>query len=303
MGREFVEASPAAAQVFDQVASAAGMDLRSLCWEGPQEALTETANAQIALLAVDLACLAAAREGGLEAGVAAGHSLGEYAAVVAAGSLSAHDAARLVRRRGELMAQAGRESGGTMTAVLGLEREAVEAVCEESREQGTVVAANYNCPGQVVISGEREAVKAAAERAKVRGARCLPLRVSGAFHSPLMDRAAAEFREALEAAPLHEAAIPIVANATADVVMTAAEIRDALAQQMISPVRWEESVRRMLALGAQAFAEPGPGDVLSGLVRRTDANVPTFGIGDPAGLRTAAEALLSTAPPRSGAEE
>jgi len=303
MGRELVEASPAAAQVFDEVACAAGMDLRALCWEGPQEALTETETAQIALLAVDLACLAAARESGLEAGVAAGHSLGEYAAVVAAGALAPTEAARLVRRRGALMAQAGRESGGTMTAVLGLETEAVESACEESREQGIVVAANYNCPGQVVISGEREAVKAAAERAKARGARCIPLRVSGAFHSPLMERAAAEFRDALEAAPLRDAAMPIVANATADVVMTAADIRDALARQMISPVRWEQSVRRMLSLGARAFVELGPGDVLSGLVRRTDSEAQTFGIADPAGLRAAVDAIASAAPAAPGAGE
>jgi [acyl-carrier-protein] S-malonyltransferase len=293
MGRELVEAYPAAAQMFDEVASAAEMDLRSLCWDGPQEALTETGNAQVALLAVDLACLAAARECGLEAGAVAGHSLGEYVAVVAAGGLAPSEAARLVRRRGELMAQAGRDSGGTMTAVLGLETDAVEALCAESSDQGVVVAANYNCPGQVVISGEREAVKSAAERAKAQGARCIPLRVSGAFHSPLMEPAAAEFRAVLEGAPVRDAGIPIVANATGEVVTTAAEIREALARQMISPVRWEQSVRRMRALGAEAFVELGPGDVLSGLVRRTDAEAQTVGISDLASLRAAAESLAS----------
>jgi [acyl-carrier-protein] S-malonyltransferase len=163
-----------------------------------------------------------------------------------------------------------------------------------------VVAANYNSPGQVVISGEREAVEDAVARAKARGARCIPLPVSGGFHSPLMRRAADAFRDVLNRAPLTDAAIPIVANATADGVRTATEVRDAMARQMTSPVRWEQSVRRMQALGVRAFVELGPGTVLAGLIARTDPEAQTFRISDPGGLHAAVDALVERPAARAG---
>ncbi|MBI3945712.1 MAG: ACP S-malonyltransferase, partial [Armatimonadetes bacterium] len=220
----------------------------------------------------------------------AGLSLGEYTALVCAGALSARDAVRLVRRRGLFMEEAGAAGGGTMASVIGLDREAVDAACREAG--GVVVGANYNAPGQIVISGEPEAVARAAALAKQRGARMVrPLNVSGAFHSPLMQPAAERLSAELAKTPFRDARIPVVANVTGGYVRTADEIRAALAAQVTGSVLWEDSVRRMAADGVTTFVEVGPGQVLSGLVRRTVPEARMLQAGDATGVAAAREHL------------
>ena len=281
MGRDLYERIPAARRVFDLAAEVLGFDIARLCFEGPSEELNRTVNAQPCLLAVELAALAAVRGAGVEAGWAAGHSLGEFSAWVASGAVAVDVALRLVRRRGELMEQAAQRNPGGMAAILGLEEDTLAEIC---REAGSVVLANMNCPGQIVVSGEKEAVAAAGERARAAGGRAIPLAVSGAFHSPLMAEADSAFRAEVEAVSVADARIPVVANVSAEPVRQAAEIRAAMAAQMTSPVRWEASVRRLLAEGVKEFVEVGPGDVLTGLLRRIDRNARGRAAGDPAAV-------------------
>lgn len=273
MGRELAMAFPEACEVFDAVDAALGLPLSRIMWEGPEELLTRTDHAQPAILA-HTAAVWAVVGGRLGPAVvaAAGHSLGEYSAYVAAGALAAADGARLVRRRGELMHEAGTARPGTMAAVMGLDTERVVAACREaSAAGGVVVAANLNEPSQTVISGDPESVSRAGELLKAAGARrVIPLMVSGAFHSPLMAPAQAGLAAALEGAPLRAPAFPVVANATAAPVRDARQAAEQLVAQLTSPVRWVESVRRLaeLAGGRPTFVEIGPGAVLTGLARR-----------------------------------
>lgn len=277
MGKGLCDASLPARGVFDCADSIAGFGLSRLCFEGPAEALNDTANTQPALLAASIAALRALQERSLETpAYVAGHSMGEFSALVAAGALTFEDGLRLVRERGRLMKQAGEKSPGGMAAVIGLERGVLEEVCAAARqESGEYVGiANDNCPGQLVISGTRTALERAMTLAKERGAkRAIPLAVSIAAHSPLMAEAAAEFRRALEATPFQRPTVPIVANATAGPLTDPAEIREALGRQLTSPVRWSESVRWMIAQGVTRFIEVGPKDVLTGLVKRIDGTV------------------------------
>jgi [acyl-carrier-protein] S-malonyltransferase len=209
----------------------------------------------------------------------AGHSLGEYSALVAAGALSFQDGLRLVRLRGELMQKAGEEEHGTMAALIGLEPAVVESLCSEASAQGIVQPANFNSPGQIVISGSVEGVRAAMSLAKTRGAKMAKeLVVSGAFHSPLMKSAREGLRVALEQVAINNAQVPVYANVTAEPVSHDSEIRDLLLRQLTSPVRWEDSVRNMIRDGAARFVEIGPGKVLQGLVKRIDGTVETAGI-------------------------
>lgn len=271
MGRDLAEAFPAARAVFERVDAALGIALTRIMWEGPEEELVLTHNAQPAILAHSAAALAAAGDlvGVFAAG--AGHSLGEYSAYVAAGALSVEDGARLVRRRGELMLEAGAARPGAMAAVLGLATAEVTSACAEaSGDDGVAVAANQNAPDQTVISGDPVAVERAGARCKELGAkRVIPLKVSGAFHSPLMAPAAPGLGEALATADFKDPAFPIVANATATPVRTADEARQRLLEQLTAPVRWVAGVEALgrLAPGAR-FVEAGPGAVLSGLVKR-----------------------------------
>lgn len=272
MGKALAEAHTSASEVFDRVSDATGKDMRGVCWEADAETLRQTENAQLALLTASLAAFrATAEETGFTPLVGAGHSVGEYAALAAAGVLEVEDAARLIQRRGDLMARAGRLAPGTMAAVLGLEDEAVERVCAEVSTDGEpVVAANYNSPGQVVISGAATAVEKACERLKAAGAkRCLPLNVSGAFHSPLMRDAAEAMAEALRQVEFRRGAFPVVSNVLAQPVEDPAAWPDLLMRQLAEPVRWTASVVAMGQMGARLFAEFGVGAVLSGLVRRT----------------------------------
>jgi [acyl-carrier-protein] S-malonyltransferase len=271
MGRDLAERFPAARETFAAIDAALGIPLSRVMWDGPEDELTLTHNAQPAILAHSAAVLAVIGERLSDVRAATGHSLGEYSAHVAAGSLSAADAARLVRRRGELMLEAGRQRPGAMSAVVGLDVPAVEAACREASRDGSVaVPANLNSPEQTVISGDPEAVARAGESCKTRGAkRVIPLKVSGAFHSPLMAPAAPGLQQALAGARFSEFRCPVVANATAEPVRGAADAVRLLIEQLTAPVRWTDCVRAAAALAPGAvFIEAGPGAVLTGLLKR-----------------------------------
>lgn len=271
MGKDLAERFPAARQTFEAIDEALSVSLSRLMWEGPEEELVLTHNTQPAILAHSAAVFAVVQErlGSVKAG--AGHSLGEYSAYVAAGSLSAPDAARLVRRRGELMHDAGTRRPGAMSAVLGLDPAAVGAACADaSGVDGVAVAANLNSPDQIVISGDPAAVARAGEGCKAAGAkRVIPLKVSGAFHSPLMEPAVPGLEAALAAAAFAAPAFPIVANASAEPVRTSADAVRLLTAQLTAPVRWIECMQAAAKLAPDAtFIELGPGSVLSGLLRK-----------------------------------
>lgn len=276
MGRDFY-AFPAARAVFDQADAILGFPLSRLCFEGPAEQLNDTVNTQPAVFVASVAALRALEEQeGEPPAYVAGHSMGEFSALTAAGVLTFEDGLKLVRERGRLMKQAGEQSPGGMAAVIGLERALMEEVCAEVREESGeyVGVANDNCPGQIVISGAFGALERAMERAVERGARkVVRLTVSIAAHSPLMAEAATEFRGFLSAASFHEPAVPLVANNVARPVTAPADIRAALGRQLTFPVRWTESVRWMIEQGVTRFVEVGPKEVLTGLVRRIDRSV------------------------------
>lgn len=287
MAKDLADRFPAARRTLQAIDDRLGVSLSRLMFEGPEDQLTATHNAQPAILAHSAAVFAIVGSKVDGAAVAAaGHSLGEYSAYIVAGALDATEAAALVRRRGELMQQAGSERPGTMAAVLGLATAQVEAACSEVSSGGAVVvAANLNAPDQTVISGEPEAVAKAGEACKARGAkRVLPLKVSGAFHSPLMAPAANPLRVALERAPFADPAFPVIANATAEPVRNATRARRLLADQLTAPVRWVTCMQRAAELaGAGArFIEVGPGNALAGLLRRIvpDAGVTSLGTAD-----------------------
>jgi [acyl-carrier-protein] S-malonyltransferase len=286
MGRGLAERHAAARAALEEADEALEAPLTHLMFEGPLDELTRTENAQPALLAHSVAAARVLDELGLTPGVAAGHSLGEFSALVVAGALSFADALRAVRRRGELMAEAGSSRPGAMTAVLGLDDEEVRRLCAEASDAGSVVVpANLNAPGQVVISGDVEAVARAGELARARKARrVVPLQVSGAFHSPLMEPAARGLREVLEQVRLEDARIPIVANVTAEPVVEAGEIRRLLAAQLTSAVRWHASMLKMVELGYAHFVECGTGKVLTGMARRVAGAQSASAVGEPEDL-------------------
>jgi len=284
MGKDLAERFPAARGVFDAIDAALGVALSRVMFEGPEEELTATQNAQPAILAHTAAVFAvvATKVGGAVA-AAAGHSLGEYSAYVTANALDAPEAAKLVRRRGELMQKAGEERPGTMAAVLGLATQEVEAACEETAQQASIaVVANINAPDQTVISGDPDAVTRAGEACKTRGAkRVIPLKVSGAFHSPLMGPAKNHLQLTLERAAFRDPAFPVVANATAEAVKDAARARRLLSDQLTAAVRWVECMQHAARMGGEGahFVEIGPGAVLAGLLKRIvpEANVVSLG--------------------------
>lgn len=291
MGRELWEQSPSARVVFEQVAEATGRDAAALCFELDAETLRQTQNAQLALFTVGVAhATALAERVSVRPHFWAGHSVGEYAALVIAGWLSVADGARLVARRGEIMAAAGTERAGTMAAVLGLDWAALDALCAEASEgEGSVVVvANDNCPGQLVVSGDVDAVGRLGAMAPERGARkVMPLNVSGAFHSPLMVESAAQMGAALAGASWHPGGA-VVSNVTAE---PGTDWTDLMTRQLKSPVRWTESVQWMIGQGVTRFVECGHGEVLSGLLRRIDGTVTGLKVTDGASLDATAEAL------------
>jgi len=287
MGKDLAERFPEARDTFAAIDEALGVALSRLMFAGPEDELIATQNAQPAILAHTAAVFAVvgASVNSTAAG-AAGHSLGEYSAYVTAGALAAPEAAKLVRRRGELMQKAGEERPGTMAAVLGLATAEVEAACKEASQQASIaVAANVNAPDQTVISGDPDAVARAGEACKKRGAkRVIPLKVSGAFHSPLMAPAANHLQLALERAAFQDPTFPVIANATAEAVKDADRARRLLADQLTAAVRWVECMQHAARLGGEGarFLEIGPGAVLAGLLKRivTGANVVSLGTAD-----------------------
>ena len=292
MGRSLAESFPEARETFATADRVLGFPLSSVCWEGPAEELKKSVNTQPALLTHSVAALRLVEAAGLSPAFVAGHSLGEYSACVAAGALSFEDALVLTRTRGRLMYEAGLARPGAMAAILGLSAEVVEAACAEAASAGVVRAANLNAPGQVVISGEPAAVDAACERAKAKGAkRAIRLEVSGAFHSPLMQPAADGLSQALASVTIRDARCPVISNAWAKPVQKAAEVRGGLEAQLLASVRWEDSMRFLLAQGVEGFVELGTGKVLRGLLRTLDASVPSWNVEDPESLQATRAAL------------
>lgn len=277
MGHNLYTAFSSARAVFEQADDILGIALSRLCFEGPEEELNDTFNTQPAVLMASIAALRAVEEKGLDGpAYVAGHSLGEFSALVAAEALTFADALHVVRERGRLMKQAGEKNPGGMAAIIALDRETVEGVCTMACDQSGeyVGTANDNCPGQLVISGTTAALEQALKLAKEKGAkRALPLTVSAAFHSPLMAEAADEFRRVLDATPFQTSTIPVVANATASPLTDPDDIRDAVGKQLTSPVHWTDSMRWLLNQGVTRFIEVGPKEVLTGLMKRIDRSV------------------------------
>ena len=271
MGRDLYDTSPEVKRIFDEADELLGLKLSELAFHGPSEKLMLTEYAQPAILTVSHALCTLLGGEGMVPRFAAGHSLGEYSALVAAGSLSFPEALGLVRRRGILMEEAVPAGQGTMAAVLGMELEKVEEVCRQASQEGVVEVANINTPGQIVISGSKEGVLAAMNAFRENGARkVVPLAVSGPFHSPLMRTVAELFDGDLNEATFRDPKIPVVSNVGAAVVKTGESARALLSRQIYSRVEWEQSMRRLLSLGVTRFVEVGPGRVLTGLMKKID---------------------------------
>jgi len=290
MGLDLHQAFPVARRLFQEADEALGLPLSNLCFQGPEDTLRQTINAQPAIMTVSLACLQAALEAGClqerPAAFMAGHSLGEYTALVAAGALTFPDGLRLVRERGRLMQQAGERVPGAMAAIIGLPEDKVTELCYQTRAE----VCNLNSPGQAVIGGTLEAVARAMEEAKARGARqAIRLNVSGAFHSSLMRPTAEGMAEAVARIPFAKAQVPIVANSTAQAITSAEAIKRELLDQLRRPVLWQRSVEYMIENGVTTFVEIGPGRVLTALIRRIDGNANTKNIGDAPSIRKEAE--------------
>jgi [acyl-carrier-protein] S-malonyltransferase len=288
MGREAHDALPVARETFEAADAALGEPLSRLCFEGPEEDLKLTRNTQPAILAVSVALLRA-----LDApcDAVAGHSLGEYSANVAAGTLAFEDALRIVRARGEYMQEAVPVGAGAMAAVMSAERAVVEQICSDT--DGVVEPVNYNSPGQIVIAGAAEAVQVAGGALKEAGARVMPLPVSAPFHSSLMQPAEDRLRPHLRDATFSTPRVPVYTNVDAAPVTTGPDASDALARQVSRPVRWEDTIRRMVADGVTLFVEIGPGRVLSGLIGRIDKGAARVSVQGPGDLSAAREAIAA----------
>lgn len=291
MGKELAINISSSKAVFEEADKALGFEISKLCFEGTKEELDKTENTQPAILTTSIAVLRALEEKGIRPDITAGLSLGEYSALVCSGVLSFTDAVKLVRKRGRFMQEAVPFGIGTMAAVLGMGAEEVKAICLESNSFGIVEPANFNCPGQIVIGGEIEAVKAASEKAKEKGAKVIPLSVSAPFHTSMLKPASEKLEEELKAVVLGEIKVPIITNVTADYVSDKIEIKDLLRKQVMSSVLWEDTIRRMLEDGVDTFVELGPGKVLSGFIKKIDRKVTTINIEDLNSLEKALEIL------------
>ncbi len=292
MGKDLYEKYPTAQKVFDQANEIMGIDLKQICFEGPEEELKKTFITQPAIFVHSVAVFYILQEKGVQFDAAAGHSLGEYSALVAAGVLNYEDGLKLVKERGRLMYEAGVNQPGTMAAIIGLNEERVYAICDQVKEVGIVQPANFNSPGQVAISGEVEAVRTAMEKAKEAGAKkAVELVVSGAFHSPLMGSAQEGLKQALEETEFRDAQVPVYSNVEAKPVQDKDEIRDLLYRQLTMPVLWQNLIQNMIADGVQRTFEVGPGKVLKGLQKRIDRGIPCTEIGTVENLENLGEAL------------
>lgn len=276
MAKDFYENSPEARELFDQASEMLDLDLRKLCFE-ENDLLDKTEYTQAAMVAACLAITGELKKRGLHPDMTAGLSLGEYCAIAAAGGMCDMDAVRTVRARGIFMEHAAPEGTGAMSAILGMENSSVEKVMQEI--DGAYIA-NYNCPGQIVITGEKEAVERAGKALKEAGARkVLPLKVSGPFHSPMMENAGEKLKKVLEEVTLKKPSVPYVTNVTAELVTEKEPIRELLVKQVSSSVRWEQSIRNMIAEGIDTFVEIGPGKTLSSFMKKTDRNVTMYRVG------------------------
>jgi [acyl-carrier-protein] S-malonyltransferase len=292
MGRELAANHPSARSVFDEADKALGFSVSDLCFNGSEEALKLTANTQPAILTVSVATYRVLEENGIQPAFVAGHSLGEFSALVAAGSLEFADAVRLVRRRGEYMQSAVPEGVGAMAAILGLAPAQVAGICRQAADGQVVSPANLNSPEQTVISGHAEAVKRAVELASAGGAkRAVMLPVSAPFHSSLMKPAAVRLETDLRAIAFHTLRVPLVNNADAELGTSGDEAREGLIRQVTLPVRWEESIRELIDQGVNTFVEVGPGRVLTGLLRQIDRSIHVFNVEDEKSLRLTLDRL------------
>ncbi|SMQ70319.1 [acyl-carrier-protein] S-malonyltransferase [Bacillus sp. OV166] len=293
MGKELAEKHSEVMDYFKRADEKLNTQLSKLIFEGPKEELTITYNTQPALLTTSIAILEYFQKSGIKADFVAGHSLGEYTALVAAGTFTFEEGVYAVRKRGEFMESAVPNGEGSMAAVLGLDRAPLSNVTSEISDAGFPVSlANLNCPGQIVISGLKKGVELAAVKAKEAGAkRVLPLDVSGPFHSVLMKPAAVQLREVLDDIEMRDARIPIVVNVSAEPISSASVIKDKLIEQLYSPVQWEDSVRKMIDLGVDTFIEVGSGKVLSGLIKKIDKTVSTYSVSDEESAQAVIDAL------------
>ena len=269
MGSDFYNEFASVRELFDMAEETVKLNLSRLCFKGPMETLTETVNLQPALTVVNLAVLEAICQAGVQAQVTAGHSLGEYSALAAAHAITRQDAFAMVMKRGELMHRESLQNKGAMHAVVGLSIEAVQAILPRAQEKGTVSIANHNMRQQIVITGSPDAVEAASEMAKAQGARTVALRVSGAWHSELIRGAEDDFNNYLKAFSFSKPAVPVIHNVSASVLDDPEEIRNAMVQQLCSPVRWYDTMCKMMDDEVDVFVEVGPGKVLNGLLRKT----------------------------------
>jgi len=286
MGKEFFENFKVAREIFEEADDALHFSISTLCFQGPEEALKLTENTQPAILTTSVAALKVLQaEKGLRPSLVAGHSLGEYSALVLSEAIRFTDAVQMVRLRGRFMQEAVPAGEGAMAAILGMEREQVERLCQEEESGEVVSPANFNCPGQIVISGHTKAVERAIERVKREGKKALLLPVSAPFHSPLMEPAGVRLEKELEKIPIQELKTPVVTNVEAEVNTSKDRVAGLLVAQVSSPVRWEESMRKMLEKGMERFLEIGPGKVLTGLMKRIEPGIETFNIEDVKGLK------------------
>jgi [acyl-carrier-protein] S-malonyltransferase len=281
MGKEFYDQFRVAKEVFEEADDTLRFSISSLCFQGQEEKLRLTENTQPAILTTSIAALKVLQtEKGINPKFAAGHSLGEYSALVASGALSFAEAVQTVRLRGKFMQEAVPVGEGAMAAILGMEREEVEKLCEEAAAGEVLSPANFNCPGQIVIAGHLKAVQRAIEKVKQNGKRAVLLPVSAPFHSPLMKPAGARLEKALEEISIKDLNLPVVTNVEAEINTSKEKVKALLVAQVSSPVRWEESMRRMIEEGVEQVLEIGPGKVLSGLMKRIDSTVGTGNLED-----------------------
>ncbi len=292
MGRDLYEEFPVVRSTFQEMNHVLNFDLAHIIFHGPEELLKETLNTQPAIVGLSIAIFRILEQEGLRPQSVAGHSLGEYSALLAAGSMSFEDGIALVRERGRFMEEAYPEGKGTMAAVLGLDLPRVKEACLRAQTRGIVDVANLNCPGQVVLSGQVEAVDEACHHALAFGAKkCVKLQVSGPFHSSLMEPAAKRLEAKLTEIHVKAPEIPVVSNVSGDYIDSSQRVKENLIKQVTSPVRWEESVRRMIQDGTCTFVEVGPGNVLSGLIKRISREVQVYNVKDLKDLKNVLEIL------------
>lgn len=290
MGRDLYENFPETRDLYKKAEEILGYDLKGLCFEGPEEKLNRTEYTQPAVFVTDIAVLRVIEGINIRPSVVSGHSLGEYAALVSAGGIDFSDALRLVVKRARFMQEAVPEGKGMMAAILGLDSSLLEGICMDASAKGIVRPANYNCPGQIVIAGDKAAVEEASKLAKEMGAkRVIPLQVSVPSHSPLMLPVGERLKEAMNGIEITDLNIPLVNNADAGFLTSSGEIRSSLIRQVSEPVLWEKSIRNIIEQGVSIFIEVGPGKVLSGLVKRIDNGVKVFNVEDRKSLELLAE--------------